>query len=198
VPSHLLGGFASLLIALGLVGLYARQSREVGLPGFVGFILTFVGVILLAGALIFLHSITIPFLVEHGMGPLVDPKGPLLKSPTAESIVGLSAICGFVGLMTLAIATLRARVLPQLGSWLVISVVPVLLAGLVLELIIGTSFQPVVRPLTGIWLGIGLVAWGWALRSETTETTAKAPDPASAPPEVSRPVQRVEPVVPLP
>src|SRR5713101_6516260 len=54
VPSHWLGGIAYLLIPLGLVGLYGRQSEKAGLLGLVGFIVTFVGCTLAAGASIFL------------------------------------------------------------------------------------------------------------------------------------------------
>jgi hypothetical protein len=195
VPSHVLGGIASLLIALGLVGLYALQSKEAGVSGFIGFVLTFVALVLSAGALIFLSGIVIPFLVEHRMGPFVDPKGPLLKSPTAQVTVALTAFCLLVGLISLAIATLRARVLPQLGSWLVISVVPFALAGLVLVLIIGTSFQGVIQTLLGIWIGVGMFAWGWALWSHKTETAQAANSP-DARPEGLRQVQQVEPVAP--
>ena len=46
VPSHLIGGIASILILLGLAGFYARQSEKVGFLGLIGFL----------GFLVFLHS----------------------------------------------------------------------------------------------------------------------------------------------
>src|SRR5512138_3210082 len=66
VPSHLIGGIASILILLGLVGLYVRQSEKVGLLGLIGFILAFVGWTLSAGALIFFSVVLIPFLAAQG------------------------------------------------------------------------------------------------------------------------------------
>jgi hypothetical protein len=174
IPSHLLGAVASLLLALGLVGMYARQSKEVGAWGLVGFLLTFIATILSAGALIFLSSIIIPFLVSQGLGSMVDPKGPLLRSPTALVTIGLTAICLLLGLIILAVATLRARVLPRLGAQLVITTVPLSVAGLVLVFFIGTSYQGVVGALVGVVLGAGLAAWGWALWSEKAETVSQA------------------------
>ncbi len=104
VPSHLLGGIASLLIALGLVGLYLRQSENVGVLGLIGFVLAYAGTTLAAGALIFLR--------------------------------------------------------------LIIFTIPLAIVGSVLILFIGTSWQGLIQSILGVLLGLGLVAWGWALWSE--------------------------------
>jgi hypothetical protein len=42
---------AFFLLLLGLFGLYARQSAEAGSPGLAGFLLAFLGTMLIAGAL---------------------------------------------------------------------------------------------------------------------------------------------------
>jgi len=173
IPSHLLGGIALLLIALGLMGLYARQSEEVGLPGLLGFILSFVGCALTAGALIFLSVVLIPFLAAQGMDSLVDPKGPLFTSSASQLAVGLSGIALLLGLLIFAIATLRARVLPRWGAWLVILSIPLGIVAVVLVSFIGTSDQGIIGALVGSVLGLGLAAWGWALWSEKGETVAQ-------------------------
>ena len=166
VPSHLLGGIASLLIALGLVGLYLRQSENVGVLGLIGFVLSFVGTTLSAGALIFLSVGLIPFLASRGMASLVDPKGPLLSSSSMKLAVGLPALSLVLGLLILAIVTLRARMLPQRGAWLIIFTIPLAIVGTALVLFIGTSWQGLIQSVLGVLLGLGLVAWGWALWSE--------------------------------
>jgi len=97
VPSHLLGGIASLLIALGLVGLYLRQSENVGVLGLIGFVLAYAGTTLAAGALIFLSVGLIPFLAFRGMDSLVDPKGPLLSSTPMQLATGLPALSLVLG-----------------------------------------------------------------------------------------------------
>jgi hypothetical protein len=174
IPSHLLGGIALLLIALGLMGLYARQSEKVGLPGLIAFILSFVGCTLTAGALIFLSVLLIPFLAARGMDSLVDPKGPLFTSSAMQLAVGLSGVSLLLGLLLFAIATLRARVLPRWGAWLVILSVPLGIVAVVLVFFIGTSYQGIIGALVGSVLGLGLAAWGWALWSEKTEMVAQA------------------------
>lgn len=171
VPSHLLGSIASILISLGLVGLYLRQSEKVGLPGMIGFILAFVGVTLSAGALLFLSVGLVPFLAAQGMDSLVDPKGPLLTSTAMQLSVGLPALSLLLGVLLFAIATLRARVLSRWGAWLVILAIPL---GIVAVVFIGTSLQGILQALAGSVLGLGLAAWGWALWSEKGETVAQA------------------------
>lgn len=166
VPSHVLGGIASVLLALGLVGLYSRQMEKVGVPGLIGFILTFVGLAFTAGALIFLSSLLIPFFAVRGMDSFVDPKGPLLNSSAGLLAVGLPALSLSLGLLLFAIVTLRARVLPQWGAWIVILVIPLAVVGVVVVFFVGTSFQGILQTLLGVWLGLGFVAWGWALWSE--------------------------------
>jgi hypothetical protein len=104
------------------------------------------------------------------MDSLVDPKGPLLSSSAMQLAIGLPALSLVLGMLILAIVTLRARVLPQLGAWLVILTIPLALVGSVSIFFIGTSFQGIIQSILGVSLGLGLVAWGWALWSEEPET----------------------------
>lgn len=177
-PSHWLGAIGMLLIPLGLIGLYARERDKVGLLGLIGLILTYIGCTLSAGALIFLSVVLVPFLAAQGMDSLVDPKGPIFTSSAMLLAVGLSAFCLLLGFLILAIATLRARMLPSWGAWLVILTIPLgILAG-VLIFFIGTSSQGILQALPGVSLGMGLVSWGWALWSEKSVTVAQ-PKPAA-------------------
>lgn len=174
VPSHLLGSIASVLILFGLVGLYLRQSEKIGLPGLIGFILTFVGFTLSAGALIFISVIFVPFLAARGMDSFVDPKGPLFTSSAMQLMVGVSALSLLLGLLLLAITTLRAHVLPRWGAWVIILTIPLGIVGGAFIFFIGTSLQGILQTFLGVLLGLGLAAWGWALWSEKTEVAAQA------------------------
>lgn len=176
VPSHWLGGIALMLIPLGLMGLYARQWEKAGLLGLIGFVLTYVGCTLSAGASIFLSVGVVPFLAARGMDSLVDPKGPLFTSSAMQLAVGLGALSLLLGLLLFAVATLRARVLPRWGAWLVILTIPLGVVALVFILFIGTSpsLQGIGQTLIGGVLGLGLLAWGWALWSEKGEVVAQA------------------------
>jgi hypothetical protein len=174
-PSHWLGGIAYLLIPLGLIGLYARQSEKVGWLGLIGFILTFVGFAISAGANILLSVAVLPFLAARGLDWLDAPNGELFTSSGFQLTVGLIAL-GLPGLLLLAVATLRARVLPRWGTWLVILTIPLGIVAAVLVLFVGMSpsFTHIASTLIGGVLSLGLVAWGWALWSETGETVAQA------------------------
>ena len=175
VPSHWLGGIAYLLIPLGLTGLYARQSEKVGLLGLIGFILAFVGFALSAGLSIFLSVVVIPFLAVHGLDWLDAPNGALYTSSAFQLAVGPAAVSLLLGLLLFSVATLRARVLPRLGAWLVILTVPLGgLAGVVIGIIGSTpSLQRVGQLLIGGVLGLGMLVWGWALWSEKGEMVAQ-------------------------
>jgi hypothetical protein len=175
VPSHWLGGIAYLLIPLGLVGLYGRQSEKAGLLGLVGFVVTFVGCTLAAGASIFLSVVVVPFLAVRGLNWADAPNGALYASPALQVAVDLGAL-GLLGLLLFAVATLRARVLPRWGAWLVILTIPLGVVAGLFVFFIGTlpTSTSIAETLIGGVLGLGLVAWGWALWSEKVEAVAQA------------------------
>ena len=126
------------LLLLGLVGLYASQSRAAGMLGFVGFLLAFVGTALTAGAIWFEVFVT----------PDLAARAPDLT--TAElGFAGfvLSFLLAAFGWLLFAIATLRAGAYPRPAAML-------LVAGALV------SFVPlfVQVPATGLVLSVA-VAW---------------------------------------
>ena len=96
------------------------------------------------------------------------PNGALFISPALQLAVGLGALAVLLGLLLFALATLRARVLPRWGAWLVILTIPLGILAVVFIFFVGTSpsLQGIGQTLIGGVLGLGLVAWGWALWSE--------------------------------
>ena len=167
VPSHVIGGIALILIALGLVGLYVRQLDKVGLPGLIAFIVTFIGCTLTTGSLIFLSVVVNPFVAAQGLDWMDPPNGALFTSTAGQLAVGVGALCLLLGLLLFAITTLRARVLPPWGAWLIILTIPLGILGVVFIFFIGTSsLQGVLQSLLGSMLGLGLALWGYALWSD--------------------------------
>jgi hypothetical protein len=180
VPAHLLSGIASLLIALGMVGLYARQLEKVGLAGLIGFVLTFVGITLSAGVVIFIDVVVFPLIAARGLDWLDTPNGALRTSSAFQLTAGLGALSLLLGLLLFAIATLRARLLPRWGAWLVILSIPLgIVAGVIISFVGALSplspenLQTLFGSVGGV-LSLGWAAWGWALWSEKTETVAQA------------------------
>lgn len=133
--SYLIG---TVLLLLGLIGLYASQSHAAGILGFVGFLLAFAGTALTAGAIWF----------ELFVSPEVAAQSPDLATDEL-GFTGfiLSFLLAAVGWLLFAIATLRARVYPRPAAAL-------LVAGALV------SFVPlfVEVPATGLLLSVS-VAW---------------------------------------
>ena len=130
---------STALLLLGLVGLYTSQSQATGLLGLVGFLTTFLGTVLLVGALWFMVFGT-PYLAAQ------DPE-------LAESVLGqtgylLMLLFGAVGWVLFGVATLRARVYP---GWAAI----LLIVGVVI------AFLPV--PLVGIVFSVAVAYLGYML-----------------------------------
>ena len=175
VSSHVIGAAAFLLIALGLTGFYARQARQMGWLGLVAVVLTFAGAALTAGALIFTSAVLVPFLAARGLDWGDPPSGALYALPAFQIAVGVSAGALLIGMLLMAVATLRAHVLPAVGAWLLISTIPLTVAAAGLVFLIGTSQQGLLQALVGSVLGLGVGTWGWALWSEKGVAVAAAP-----------------------
>ena len=108
-----------LLLALGLLALYASQAHAFGTFGHVAGLLALLGTILAAGGA-WDSVFTVPYLAEHA--PAV-----LERSTSGSLLAGYfgSYAVFVIGWAAFAVATLRARVLPRRASI-------VLLAGAVL------------------------------------------------------------------
>ena len=118
---------STALLLLGLVGLYISQSEAVGVLGFVGFLVAFLGTVLLAGALWFELFIT----------PSLAAQAPeLLAAELGLPGFILMVLLGAVGWVLFGVATLRAGVYPRWAAILlivggVIAFLPVPLVGII-------------------------------------------------------------------
>ena len=118
---------STALLLLGLVGLYTSQSEAVGILGLVGFLVAFLGTVLLAGALWFELFIT----------PALATEAPeLLEAELGLPGFILMLLFGAVGWVLFGVATLRAGVYPRWAAILltvggVIAFLPVPLVGII-------------------------------------------------------------------
>ena len=167
--AHWLGAFAWLLILFGLFGLYARQAQRIGRLGFVGFVMAVAGAALSAGTLMMGSAVLAPIIAAQAP-QLLELDGPYFTSLAFKFAGGL-ILAGFIGLLLLAIVTLRARILPSIGSWVVILLVPAAVVAVPVVLFVAPELQRILLPLLSIAIGAGLLAWGYALWRDPADTS---------------------------
>ncbi len=165
------GLLGSLGFLIGLVGLYLRQAKQIGIMGLVVFLLAFTGIALSLGAN-WGYAFMAPYLESQNPSlldtPFSDPNWGVLGVGFA-----LSYLAGGVGWLFAGIITLIARVLPRwVGLTIVVSII---LAG----------FAPFETNgpggiLVNGFLSAGPIAAGFALWTE-----AAAGKESSAPPHLN-------------
>jgi hypothetical protein len=164
VISSLVGFIGSVLVLLGLPGMYSRQAGRAGILGLLGFL--FVWYVTLAqGVLIPFTSVTIvPELVTNPATRTLATTPPPAFGPFfIASMVG-----EVLGILLLAIATLRARVFPRWIGWL-------LIATLVVGVVSFVPFFPeALSSLPGIIGSIAIAGFGYALLSPGREETVSS------------------------
>jgi hypothetical protein len=143
-----LSGFVLLL--LGLVGLYARQSVAGRILGLIGFLVAFLGTLLVAGDWWF-ETFAAPWLADVAPQALEGtPSGTLI----AGGVTGFALFA--IGWVLFGIASFRTRVFPR---WAAI----VLIVGGVLGFLAGTPPFLVVIALGVGWMGFSLQKHnGWS------------------------------------
>ena len=103
-----LSGFVLLL--LGMVGLYVRQSVAGGMLGLIGFVVAFTGTVLVAGDWWF-ETFVVTWLVQVAPQALeVPPSGTLIVGGTT----GFTLFA--LGWVLFGIVSFRARIFPRLAS----------------------------------------------------------------------------------
>lgn len=141
--------FGTILYQLGVVGLYARQARQTGVPTLIVFLFTFITMALFAGgnwAYAFtsrlLYQLNAPLLKVNLTDPAWYGYGPAYV---------ISMLSCFVGWLLLLVATWQSRALPRWASGLalaasVISFLPIFTATGISSLVMSffISLSPVI------------------------------------------------------
>jgi hypothetical protein len=133
-----------VFVLLGLLGLYVRQSEAAGALGFIGFLVAFLGTVLIGG-FIWASAFIAPDLAV--VAPQFLDGGP-------PSGFFLSFITFSLGWLLFAIGTLRARVFPRAAAIL-------LIVGAVF-VFLPLAFTTVVFAVAVAWLGFALFTGGEA------------------------------------
>ena len=117
---HLPGILGIVAALIGLIAIYLSQAPQAGNLGNVGFVFLFVGVTLGAAYSTIVHAIFLPALegVQEGLFEEFIDAPPT----TAQIVRGLTvqAVGLGLGAILFGAATIRARVLPRPGGWLII------------------------------------------------------------------------------
>jgi hypothetical protein len=151
---------AAVLLPLGLIAMYVRQSEASGPLGLVGFFVAFAGTIMVGG-LFWVGTLLVPAIVGVAPGT---------ASETASDYVRVGATPGFVpsvvafalGWLLFGIASLQARVYPRPAAML---------------LIIGAVIAAIPLPLSTVVLSAAIAWLGYDLFSsmrDTGERTARS------------------------
>ena len=140
-----------ILIAVGLVGLYAHQSETVGLLGLVGFLVAFAGTVLFTG--FFWANIFVAPALAVGAPEFLDQGG---RFPGFR----LSLIIYAVGWLLFGLASLKARVYPRAP---------------VVALIIGAALDLFGAPLSGLVIDAAFVWLGFSLFSGRAASAKQTP-----------------------
>ncbi len=154
VGGSVVGFIGSILVLLGLPGMYVRQMGRAGRLGLIGVLLVWY-VTLFQGVLIPFTSVTIvPILVTNPATQSLLAAGPLASFTPfwIPSLVGQ-----IVGIPLLAIATLRAKVFPRWIAWL-------LIATTVVGLVSSLPFAPgMLSDVPAVMGSLAMVGFGYAL-----------------------------------
>ena len=140
-----------VLLPLGLVGLYANQSEASGSLGLVGFVVAFVGTVLVAGF----------FWASAFVAPLLAVEAPELLAVRSFPGFFRSFIVFGLGWLLFGVGTLRAGVYPRAAAVL---------------LIVGAVLTVVRLPLTSVVLGAGVAWMGYLLFTRVRGTSAEGPE----------------------
>jgi len=153
---------AKVFLLWALIGLYTRQAKEAGVLGFIAFLLSFVGITLVFGA-IFGFFLLAPDLAR--VAPAFLDAGPTELSMLGRVAFILPFVLAQVGILLFGLASLRAKVFPRWAAALFI-LAPLLV---VVDGFINVPF------ISDVAFGAGLVWMGyflWNGRGEARQALA--------------------------
>ena len=156
VPAHQVYWVSAMLMLFGLVGLYARQVEKIGWLGLVGFVLAFIGTVLVDS--IFVMASTVIHLVAVQAPALFDQ----VAAPPTFGV--LMIILGYI---LFGIATMRAGVLPRWSGLLLIIGSAMFMISEAVPL--NASLSHLIVTIGDVIFGAGFVWMGFALWSERRE-----------------------------
>ncbi|MBO0781456.1 MAG: hypothetical protein J2P37_21765 [Ktedonobacteraceae bacterium] len=166
-----IGFLGSALVLLGLPGIYAHQAKRAGILGLLGFLFIWY-VTLFQGVIIPFSNVTI---ISQMTAHIVPSSLAVATTPppawTPFTLVSMGS--EVLGILLLALATLRARIFPRWTGWL-------LIATLVLGVVSFVPFFPeALSSLVAIIASVAVAGFGYALLLPERQET-RTPVPANA------------------
>jgi hypothetical protein len=156
---NIVGLIATMLLAVGFLGLYLKQAKETGMLGFIGFLFAFFGSLLFM-CVQYIETVLWPIFTEHALG-LLEHEGAMFTDTVFTIfylIMGYSLALGFI---ILGVTTLRAKILSKWGALLM------MIGGAIFSLVISVI---IVRTIGIVLLAAGLVWLGWEIGKDSRET----------------------------
>jgi hypothetical protein len=152
----------ALLMPLALTGLYASEVEEAGRLGFVGFVLSVIGLLLFVA---FQFDLAFVWPVLAAQAPnLIDYSGPMFSDRMFSVIHSLMGPVHALGLVAFGVATFRGRVFPRWSAVL-------FTVGMVLSA--GILFPPlIIRAIGAMPAAVALVWMGYTLWSREDQVPA--------------------------
>ena len=157
VPTHGLFILSNLLIPVGVVGLYVKQAQRLGWSGFVGFVLTFVAIGLLQGAIAY-EAFVVPTLALHAPGQPFFINGTPIPLGPLGVVFQIGAVLDALGLLVFGVTMFRAAIFPR---W------PALLLALFPLAFVGSVAVPALASYLMLVSNIGYSWFGVLLMRET-------------------------------
>jgi hypothetical protein len=111
---NLLGVLGSIAGLVGLIGIYLYVADDIGTTGLIGFLLAFIGTLLLTIPLVW-DTILWPILTSHDAS-LLDFNGPIYTSKTFVPFFVLAGLVYSSGYIILGIVLVKSGVYPSWSS----------------------------------------------------------------------------------
>jgi hypothetical protein len=152
----LLNGLAlimTILTPLAIISLYARQVKESGRLGFIGFLMAFIGSVLFSSVQ-FDEALLWRIFVEEAPA-LLDTSGPMFANSGFSMIYLAMGVLYILGFILFGVATMRGGVFPQIAAVLLIIGVPLFAGGMFLPQLLRT-IGAILAGTSFVWMGFNM------------------------------------------
>jgi hypothetical protein len=157
LPAHIAYWISAILMQFGLVGLYVRQAKAIGLFGLASFVLAFIGTSIVASIMVMMTTV-IPLVATEAADLLTAAMTP----PTLA--LAMFAVGFGLGYLLFGAAMMRAAVLPRWSGLLLI--IGVLLFIVSEAQLFDPMLSHVIVTVGDLAFGLGFAWAGYALWSE--------------------------------
>lgn len=150
IPINIIGLVALLFLVIGLMRILFEDESSLGLLGFLGVILSILGVVLFT-SMQFDEIFVWPLLARY-TDNLLEINGPMFTNPSWLSAYIIMGILFTLGFIFIAVESLRRNIFPRIPSILMIIGAPIFGGGLYVPLMIRT-IGLILLSISFIWIG---------------------------------------------